>query len=161
MRLDYGTELPEATSAMSGLEAVVRQSTLEQKLLELVRIRASQLNGCGYCLDMHTKDAEAIGETEQRLHLVAAWREAPVYSDRERAALGWAEALTLLADTGAPDDVYADVERLFTPAERVALSLAIVAINGWNRLSVGFRQPAGGYVSRRGSVAAGPEAGRG
>ena len=145
---------------MSGLEAVVRQSTLEQKLLELVRIRASQLNGCGYCLDMHTKDAEAIGETEQRLHLVAAWREAPVYSDRERAALGWAEALTLLADTGAPDDVYADVEQQFTPAERVALSLAIVAINGWNRLSVGFRQPAGSYVSRRGSVAAGHEAGR-
>ncbi len=148
MRLDYAKELPEATEAMSGLEAVVRESSLEPRLRELVKLRASLLNGCTYCVDMHTKDAEAIGETEQRLHLVAVWREAPVYTPRERAALAWTEALTLLPETGAPDDVYAEVEREFSPPERVALTLAIVAINGWNRLSVGFRQPAGAYVSR-------------
>ncbi len=148
MRLDYAKELPEASRAMSGLEAVVRESSLEPRLRELVKLRASQLNGCAYCVDMHTKDAEAIGETEQRLHLVAVWREAPVYTRRERAALAWTEALTLLPETGAPDDVYAEIEREFSPPERVALTLAIVAINGWNRLSVGFRQPAGSYVSR-------------
>lgn len=152
MRLEYGKELPEATKAMSGLEAVVEESSLEPKLRELVKLRASQLNGCTYCVDMHTKDAQAIGESEQRLHLVAVWREAPVYTPRERAALAWTEALTLLPQTGAPDDVYAEMERHFKPAERVALTLAIIAINGWNRLSVGFRQPAGGYVSRRGSA---------
>jgi AhpD family alkylhydroperoxidase len=149
MRLDYAKELPEATRAMSELEDVVEQSGLEPRLRELVKLRASQLNGCAYCVDMHTKDAEAIGEAEQRLHLVAVWREAPVYTERERAALGWTEALTLLWQTGAPDDAYADVERNFSPAERVALTLAIVAINGWNRLSVGFRTPVGAYVSRR------------
>ena len=149
MRLDYGKELPDATRAMSALEQVVEQSTLEQKLRELVKLRASQLNGCAYCVDMHTKDAEAIGETEQRLHLVAVWREAPVYTERERAALAWTEALTLLPETGAPDDAYAEVEHNFSPTERVALTLAIIAINGWNRLSVGFRTPVGGYVSHR------------
>lgn len=149
MRLDYARELPEASSAMSGLEAVVRASTLEPALRELVKIRASQLNGCAYCVDMHTKDAQAIGETEQRLHLVAVWRDAPVYTERERAALAWTEAMTLLPESGAPDDVYAAVERAFSPAERVALSLAIIAINGWNRLSVGFRTPVGDYVSDR------------
>lgn len=147
MRLDYAKTLPEATRAMSELERVVAGSTLEPKLRELVKLRASQLNGCAYCVDMHTKDAEAIGESEQRLHLVAVWREAPVYSDRERAALAWTEALTLLPETGAPDDVYAEVARLFSAQEQVALTLAIVAINGWNRLSVGFRRPAGDYVS--------------
>ena len=161
MRLDYGTELPEATSAMSGLEAVVRQSTLEQKLLELVRIRASQLNGCGYCLDMHTKDARAGGALEQRLYAVPVWRETPFFTPRERAALAWAEAVTELARSGVPDEVYEEARAHFTEVELVNLTLAVVAINGWNRLSVGFRQPAGGYVSRRGSVAAGPEAGRG
>ncbi len=149
MRLDYRKELPEATRAMSGLEQIVDESTLEPKLRELVRLRASQINGCAYCVDMHTKDARAIGEDEQRLHLVAVWREAPCFTPRERAALAWSEALTLLPETGAPDDVYAEVERNFTPRERVALSLAIVAINGWNRLSVGFRRPAGDYVSDR------------
>ncbi len=149
MRLDYAKTLPEASQAMSELQRVVEDSTLETKLRELVKLRASQLNGCAYCVDMHTKDAEAIGESEQRLHLTAVWREAPVYSDRERAALAWTEALTLLPETGAPDDVYAEVARLFTPEERVALTVAIIAINGWNRLSVGFRRPVGGYVSSR------------
>lgn len=147
-RLDYAAVLPAATEAMGGLEEVVRASSLEKPLLELVRLRASQLNGCAYCVDMHTKDAEAIGESTQRLHLVAVWPEAPFYSDRERAALAWAEAITLLPESGAPDAVYAELERVFDPEEIVALTLAIVAINGWNRFSVGFRRPVGGYVSK-------------
>jgi len=121
---------------------------------ELIKLRASQVNGCAYCVDMHTKDAAAIGEDPQRLHLVAVWREAPVFSARERAALAWTEALTLLPETGAPDDVYADVAREFSPVEQVALTVAIVAINGWNRLAVGFRQPVGAYVSHRRPAAA-------
>ena len=154
MRLDYRHVLPDATRAMSQLEDVVDASTLEPKLRELVKLRASQINGCAYCVDMHTKDAEAIGEDSQRLHLVAVWREAPVFSPRERAALAWTEALTLLSHTGAPDDVYDDVARQFSPDEQVALTLAIIAINGWNRLAVGFRQPVGTYVSHRRPVAA-------
>ena len=149
MRLDYGRTLPEATRAMSELEHVVESSSLEPKLCELVRLRASQINGCAFCVDMHTKDARAIGEEEQRLHLVAVWREAPGFSPRERAALAWTEALTLLPRTGAPDDVYEEVAQQFDPQEQVALTLQIVAINGWNRLSVGFRRPAGDYVSHR------------
>jgi AhpD family alkylhydroperoxidase len=149
MRLDYGRELPEAFGAMRELERVVEASTLEAPLRELVKLRASQINGCAYCVDMHTKDAEAMGETEQRLHLVAVWREAPFFSPRERAALAWTEALTLLPQTGAPDDVYAELAATFSPSEQVALTLAIVAINGWNRLAVGFRQPVGAYVSHR------------
>jgi AhpD family alkylhydroperoxidase len=148
-RLDYGTELPDAIEAMSGLEKVVESSTLEPLLVELVKQRASQINGCAYCLDMHTKDAVAMGEDEQRLHLVAVWREAPFYTPRERAALAWTEALTLLPETGAPDDVYEAIAREFEPTEQVALTLAIVAINGWNRLAVGFRRPVGSYVSAR------------
>ena len=148
-RLDYRTELPDAIEAMSGLEKVVESSTLEPLLLELVKQRASQINGCAYCLDMHTKDAVAIGEDEQRLHLLAVWREAPFYTPRERAVLAWTEALTLLPETGAPDDVYAAIAREFDPPEQVALSLAIVAINGWNRLAVDFRRPVGSYVSHR------------
>jgi AhpD family alkylhydroperoxidase len=147
MRLDYRTELPEASRAMSQLERVVEASTLEAPLRELVKLRASQINGCAYCVDMHTKDARAMGEDEQRLHLVAVWREAPMFTPRERAALAWTEALTLLPETGAPDDVYAEMARRFQPEEQVALTLAIVAINGWNRLAVGFRQPVGDYVS--------------
>ncbi len=149
MRLDYGKTLPEATRAMMELEEVVESSPLEPKLRELVKLRASQINGCAYCVDMHTKDARAIGEDEQRLHLVAVWREAPGFSPRERAALAWTEALTLLAETGAPDDVYEEVARHFDAREQVALTLLIVAINGWNRLAVGFRRPAGQYVSSR------------
>ena len=149
MRLDYAAELPEASRAMSELERVVESSALEPNLRELVKLRASQINGCAYCVDMHTKDARAIGEEEQRLHLVAVWREAPGFTPRERAALAWTEALTLLPETGAPDDVYEAMAGEFDPAEQVALTLAIVAINGWNRLAVGFREPIGSYVSRR------------
>ena len=148
MRIDYRSVLPEAVEAMSDLERVVRRSELEPQLLELVRMRASQLNGCAYCLDMHSKDARARGENEQRLHVLAAWREAPFYSDRERAALAWCEALTLLPANGAPDDVYYEVAAQFADEELVALTLAIVAINGWNRFAVGLRTSVGGYVSR-------------
>jgi AhpD family alkylhydroperoxidase len=149
MRLDYQKTLPEASRAMAALEHVVSSSTLEAELRELVKLRASQINGCAFCVDMHTKDARAMGEDEQRLHLVAVWREAPSFTSRERAALAWTEALTLLSQTGAPDDVYAAMASEFDPTEQVALTLAIVAINGWNRLAVGFRQPVGSYVSHR------------
>ncbi len=146
MRIDYRTTFPEALKAMIGLEAAVHSSTLESVLLELVKMRASQLNGCGYCLDMHSKDATALGVEPQRLHLVAAWQEAPCYSLRERAALAWCEALTLLPQKGAPDATYEAVKELFHEAEVVALTLAIVAINGWNRLAVGLRTPVGSYT---------------
>lgn len=147
-RLDYSKVLPAAAAAMAGLEQVVHASTLEPELLELVKVRASQINGCGYCLDMHTKDAAVLGMEPQRLHLVAAWREAPIYSDRERAALLWCEALTLLPGSGAPDPAYQAVAASFSPEEVVSLTLAIVAINGWNRLAVGFRTPVGSYQPR-------------
>ena len=147
MRLDYRKTFPQALQAMLGLEAAIEDGTLEPELLELVKMRASQLNGCAYCLDMHSKDARARGESEQRLHVLAAWREAPFYSARERAALAWCEALTLLPQTGAPDDVYAQVREQFAEHEIVALTLAIVAINGWNRFAVGFQPRVGDYVS--------------
>ncbi|MGH9047556.1 MAG: carboxymuconolactone decarboxylase family protein [Acidimicrobiales bacterium] len=145
MRVDYGSAYPAAIGAMLELEKAVHASSLEPELLELVKIRASQLNRCGFCLDMHTKDAAAIGMTPQRMHLVAAWEEAPVYSERERAALAWCETLTLLPGSGAPDDVYEQVAAAFSPDEIVALTLAVVAINGWNRFAVGLRSPVGSY----------------
>jgi len=146
-RLDYTTALPAGFEAMLALETAVRRSRLEPLLLELVKLRASQINGCAYCLDMHSKDARAIGEDEQRLYVVAAWREAPFYSARERTALAWCEALTLLPEAGAPDDVYAELAAQFSPEEIAALTFQIVAINGWNRLAVGLRTPVGDYVS--------------
>ena len=133
---------------MLELQKIVDNSKIDHKLLELVKIRASQINGCAHCLDMHTKDAIAIGEKEQRLHVLAAWREAPFYSDRERAALAWCETLTDISNYVAPDSIYKEVEKLFSPEEVVELTLAIVAINGWNRLAVGFRSDVGNYVSR-------------
>jgi AhpD family alkylhydroperoxidase len=147
MRIDYRRVMPEALQAMVGLEKPVAAGGLEPQLLELVKMRASQLNGCAYCLDMHSKDAHARGESEQRLHVLAAWREAPFYSDRERAALAWCETLTLLPQTGAPDSVYEQLRAEFDEEETVALTLAIVAINGWNRFAVGFRTDVGSYVS--------------
>lgn len=132
---------------MLRLEGAVHESTLEPLLLELVKMRASQINGCAYCLDMHSKDARALGEDEQRLHVLAAWREAPFYTERERAALAWCEALTRLPATGAPDVDYEPLTDVFSEEEIAALTLAIVAINGWNRLAVGLRSPVGDYVS--------------
>ena len=149
MRINWYKILPEGYNAMKGLENFVEQSKLEPKLKELIKIRASQINGCAYCLDMHTKDARAIGESEQRIHVLAAWREAPFYSSRERAALAWCESLTLLSQTGAPADVYVELEHLFSPEEIVELTFTIVTINSWNRLSVGFGTDVGNYSSQK------------
>jgi len=144
-RIDWKTVAPNGYAAQLGLETYARRSGLERTLLELVKTRASQINGCANCLDMHTKDARANGESEQRLHVLAAWREAPFYSDRERAALAWTEAVTRMAEGGVPDEVYAEARRHFDEKALVDLTLAIVAINGWNRLAVAFRTPAGSY----------------
>ena len=146
-RLDLTKISPDAYKAMAGLEAFVKGSSLEPALLELVRMRASQINGCAYCLDMHSKDARAAGETEQRLYELNAWRESPFYSERERAALAWTEALTLVHESHAPDDVYEEVRKRFTEEEVVALSAAIVSINGWNRLNIAARTVPGDYVA--------------
>jgi AhpD family alkylhydroperoxidase len=138
---------PGIVQAMLGLERQVHQAGFDDRLLDLVRMRASQINRCAYCLDMHSKDARAAGETEQRLYGLDAWRETPYYSARERAALEWTEALTLVADTGVPDDVYDRVRGQFSEDELAHLSLAIVAINGWNRLNIAARTVPGGYVA--------------
>src|SRR5438093_2961322 len=151
-RINYGKVAPEGIRALSGLEAYVRSSGFEPGLLDLVKTRASQLNGCAYCIDMHTKDARAKGETEQRLYLQDAWREAPVYNDRERAALAWTEAVTLITDGHAPDEIYEQARKQFTEQELVNLTLAIVAINAWNRLSIGFRAVAGSYGVKGGQT---------
>jgi len=152
-RIDLTKISPAAYKAMAGLEGFVRGSGLEPALLELVRMRASQINGCAYCLDMHSKDARAAGETEQRLYELDAWRETPFYSERERAALAWTEALTLVHETHAPDEVYEEVRKHFTEEEAVSLTTAVVAINGWNRLAIGFRMVPGTYQPARKSGA--------
>lgn len=130
---------------MFALERQIRQSGLDEGLLNLVRMRASQINGCAYCLDMHSKDARVHGETEQRLYGLNAWRETPYYTERERAALEWTEALTLVAETHVSDDVYERVRKQFSEAELANLSLAVVSINGWNRLVISTRQVPGTY----------------
>ena len=145
-RINFARIAPGAYRALAGLESYVRQSSkLEPSLLELVRMRASQLNGCAYCLDMHSKDARAAGETEQRLYTLSAWRETPFFTERERAALAWTEAMTLISSGNAPDEVYEEVRKEFTEEELVNLTIAIVAINGWNRLAIGFRSVPGTY----------------
>lgn len=140
-RLDYKTASPAGFQAMLQMQMQVNKSGLEESLLELVKSRASQINGCAWCLDMHTKDARAMGETEQRLYLLPVWRDAPCYSARERAALAWTEALTRLPGTVVPDDVYEQVKAHFTPDEQVKLTVIIGAINTWNRINVGFQVP--------------------
>ena len=144
-RLEFAKVAPGARDAMLGVERYVHGAGLEPALLELVKIRASQINGCAWCLDMHTKDARARGEREQRLYAVAAWHEAPFFTDRERTALAWTEAVTLVATTHVPDDVYAVARAQFGEKELVDLTLAVIAINGWNRLNVAFRTVAGTY----------------
>jgi AhpD family alkylhydroperoxidase len=145
-RIDIQKVDPAAVKAMLGLEAyAARSSRLDPALRELVKFRASQINGCAYCLDMHSKDARANGETEQRLYALSAWRETPFFTDRERAALAWTEAITLISETHAPDSLYAEVREFFSEEELVDLTLAIVAINGWNRLAIGFRSVPGTY----------------
>jgi AhpD family alkylhydroperoxidase len=121
------------------------EASLERPLYELVKIRASQINGCAYCIDMHTKDARLAGETEQRIYALNAWRETPFFTDRERAALEWTEAVTRVAETHVPDDVHARVAAHFDEPELVALTFAVVVINSWNRLAISFRAPAGTY----------------
>ena len=145
-RINFTQVSPRALQAMMGLQNYVNRSGLEHSLLELVKMRASQINGCAYCLDMHSKDARADGETEQRLYLLNAWRETSLYTERERAALAWTEAVTLVADGHVPDDVYAEVSPHFSEQELVALTVAVVAINGFNRLNIAFRMEGGSYT---------------
>jgi AhpD family alkylhydroperoxidase len=147
-RLNYSRVRPEAQRAMAGLERYTRGGAIEHALLELVKLRASQLNGCGFCIDMHARDARHAGETEQRLYGLSAWHEAPFYSPRERAALAWTEALTRLPDGHVDDALYAATREHFSEEELVDLTMAIVTINGWNRLAIGFGAIPGSYRPR-------------
>jgi AhpD family alkylhydroperoxidase len=148
-RIDYKQVAPAAYRAQLDLETYVRRSGLEHSLLHLVKLRASYLNGCAYCVDMHTKDARVEGETEQRLYAVPVWRETPFFTPRERAALAWTDAVTEIGRTHVPDDVYAEVRDHFTELELVNLTMAVIAINGWNRLAISFRQAVGSYEPHR------------
>ena len=138
-RMNFFQAAPETVNALMALENQVASSGLEQSLIELVKTRASQINGCAYCINMHTQDARKHGETEQRLYLLNAWRESPVYTERERAALAWTDAVTLISQTHAPDDVYEQVRAQFSEAETVNLTMLIATINAWNRLAISFR----------------------
>lgn len=148
-RIDYRKLPPGARNAMFGLEDYLRTCGLPENLMHLVKLRVSQINGCAYCIDMHSKDLRAAGESEQRLYLLNAWREAPFYSDRERAALAWAEAVTLVTEGHVPDEVYEQARSQFTDEELVNLTLGVVTINGWNRFSIAFRSVAGTYQPRQ------------
>ncbi|MFC5525868.1 carboxymuconolactone decarboxylase family protein [Rhodanobacter ginsengisoli] len=139
-RLDFCKTSPEAIKAMIALEQPIGNSSLEKPLIELVRLRASQINGCAYCMDLHSADARKAGEDERRLATVGAWRETPFFSQRERAALAWTEAVTLVSSTHVPDDVWESVQPHFTPEEMTDLTLLVVAINGWNRFSIALRK---------------------
>lgn len=138
-RIDYTKASSNALKAMYGLQAAVNASGLEPTLQELIKLRVSQINGCAFCIDMHFREATAKGEKAERLYLLDAWHEAPVYTDRERAALGWAESVTLVSQTHIPDDVFEEARKHFSETELVDLTLAAVAINGWNRFAIGFR----------------------
>lgn len=144
-RIDYGKTSPKGLAAMLGMEHHVHACGLEEKLIELVKLRASLINGCAYCVDMHTKVARALGETEQRLYAVSLWEETPFYSDRERAALRWTEAVTLVHVDQVPDAVYELARQQFSEQELVDLTVTIVTINGWNRLAIAFRTEPGSY----------------
>ena len=144
----------DAVKAMYGLERIARERGIERTLLHLVKTRVSQINGCAYCVDMHTKDARAEGETEQRLYGLSAWRETPFYTPRERAALEWAETLTTIAAHHVSDELFARTREHFNEAELVGLTIAVVAINGWNRLAIPFRSEVGSYQPA--AVAAAP-----
>jgi len=145
-RINLHEVAPGAYKAMLQLEAYINNSAgLDPVLLNLVRLRASQINGCAYCIDMHSKDLRAQGEAEQRLYALDAWRETPFYSDRERAALEWTESVTVISQNHVPDDVYERVRQHFSDQELVNLTLAVIAINGWNRLAISFRAVPGSY----------------
>lgn len=137
-RIENHNETAQAMKAMLALEAAVEASGLDRVLVDLVKVRASQINGCAYCINMHFQDAKKHGETDQRLYLLDAWRDAPFYSDRERAVLAWTEAVTLITD-GVSDEVFAEARKFFSESELANLTLAVVAINGWNRFSISFR----------------------
>lgn len=145
MRIAPEKAAPEARNAMFGLQKYINSSGIEHSLLDLIDLRASQINGCAYCVDMHTKDARSRGETEQRLYAVSVWRDTPFFTERERAALEWTEAVTELRGQSVPDQVFQSVRPHFTDKELVDLTLAIVAINGWNRINIAFRREAGDY----------------
>ncbi|MDQ2972655.1 MAG: carboxymuconolactone decarboxylase family protein [Pseudomonadota bacterium] len=147
-RINYAQASPDGFRAMHSLQEYVENSGLEHPLLELVKMRVSQINGCAYCLDMHSKDARSAGESEQRLYTLNAWRETPFFSDRERAALAWTEALTWISENDVPDTLYAEARKHFSEKELVDLSLAIIAINGWNRLAIPFRSTPGTFQPR-------------
>ena len=167
MRVDYREQFPKGVAALVRLEEALDESPLEPALLELVRVRASQINGCAYCLAMHTRDARARGERQVRLDTVAAWRETPFFTEREQAALAWCECLTDLAHAGAPDEDYARVEAVFSSEDVAALTFAVVAINSWNRLAVGLgadvtsldgiEAPLTAHASQAGAVGTGAE----
>lgn len=148
-RIDYRKYAQEGVKSVLSLEKYIAESGLEEKLVHLVKMRASQINGCAYCLDMHSLDARAVGETEQRLYTLEAWRETPFFNDRERAALAWTEALTLISETHAPDDVYDEVKKHFSEKEIVDLTLVVGAINLWNRLAISLRAVPGRYKPAR------------
>jgi AhpD family alkylhydroperoxidase len=148
-RLDFRKASPNGEKAMMGLHMFVRNCGLDHSLMELVKLRASQINGCAHCMDMHTKELRADGESEQKLYLLSAWRESPFYTERERAALAWTEAVTLVASSQVPDDVYDEALKQFSEEELVNLTFALVAINGANRLNVAFRTVPGSYQPRR------------
>jgi len=144
-RIDYRKHAGEALKALLTLEKYLEECGIDHKLIHLVRMRASQINGCAFCIDMHSKDARAIGETEQRLYELDAWRETPFYTERERAALEWTEALTLVSQTHVPDAVYEEVRKQFNEKELVDLTYAVMAINSWNRLAISMRAVPGRY----------------
>ena len=148
-RIEYSKAAPGVVQAMSALERYVAESGLEPSLVDLVKLRASLINGCAYCIDMHTKDARARGESEQRLYALSAWRETPFYTERERAALAWTEAVTLVSESHVPDAVYEEAHQQFGEKELTDLTLAVIAINGWNRLAISFRTEPGTYQPRR------------
>jgi AhpD family alkylhydroperoxidase len=148
-RIDYLKSGRGVVEAMLGLEKYLHQSGLEEKLVDLIKLRVSQINGCAYCIDMHWKDLRGLGETEQRLYGLDAWEESPYYTDRERAALAWAEAVTNIKETHAPDDVYQETRKHFNEKELADLTLAISAINAWNRLAISARSVPGLYQPAR------------
>ncbi len=148
-RLDYFKIAPESMKGLLEIENYVAKSGLDMTVFELVKTRASQINGCAYCIDMHTKDARSQGETEQRLYGLSAWKEAPFYSDKERAALEWTEALTLISENEVSDSLYEKVKKHFDDKMMIALTMAIVAINGWNRLAIAFRNEVGNYQPKK------------
>ncbi|HEY4207114.1 MAG TPA: carboxymuconolactone decarboxylase family protein [Puia sp.] len=153
-RINFMQKGQRAIKAMNALGGYLAKCGIEKKLLDLINFRVSQINGCAYCLDMHSKDLRAEGETEQRLYMIAAWREAPMFTDRERAALAWAEAVTRLTNQDVPDDVYQQARKQFSEEEIVDLTMATIAINSYNRLNVALRVPGGSYVVGQFAVAA-------